>query len=153
MTEMGRIKLFPRPPREPEDVIRGIRRALLTSEHDSLAEAMLADLADVIPVVGDVANAARVSDSLERKDERRDIRTAMQFIDAVVGVIPGIGDIADILTPTNTLYYIGSRILPPPEKFLPKIPLPPLPEPPEIPLPKVPVPPSPMSLFSRRLRR
>lgn len=147
---MSSIRLLPPAPKSPEDIVRGVRRALLTSEHDSLGEALLADIVDVIPVVGDLANAARVSDSMQREDENKDIRTAMQFIDAVVGVIPGIGDIADVLTPTNTLYYIGSKILPPPEKLLPKVPLPPLPEPPEIPVPKLPTPAFPS--LTRRLR-
>jgi len=78
-------------------------RILASSKHESLAEAVLADLIDAIPIIGDLTNLLRVMDAYERKD---DLVLALQTGDLLGGFPPGIGEIFDILSPTNTIAYI-----------------------------------------------
>ncbi|MCD6199449.1 MAG: hypothetical protein J7K15_12925 [Deltaproteobacteria bacterium] len=78
-------------------------RILTSSKHDSLAEAILADLIDALPIIGDITNLLRVMDAIERKD---DLVLALQAGDLLGGLPPIIGEIFDILSPTNTIAYI-----------------------------------------------
>ena len=78
-------------------------KAPFATEHESLLEAILADLADMVPVVGEVAGVVRVLETLEKRD---DMRLALELGDLLAGFPPVIGDILDALTPTNTLLYL-----------------------------------------------
>lgn len=83
--------------------IDSIKRILFTTDHKNMIEAVMADLTDAIPLAGDITNAIRVADAM-KKD--RKIELAMQSIDFLGGLFPGLGDIFDIITPTNTLIYL-----------------------------------------------
>ena len=74
-----------------------------TTDHKTLFDAILADIFDFIPILGDVANEERVADAMRRGDK---VALKAQTIDLFLGVIPIIGDIADFITPTNTLLYL-----------------------------------------------
>ena len=78
-------------------------RILVSSTHDSLQEAVLADIVDFIPIAGDYANAMRVIDAAQKKEPTK---LALQTGDLIVGSIPIIGDLFDLLTPTNTVVFV-----------------------------------------------
>ena len=78
-------------------------RAAVSSTHESLEEAIAADIIDVIPVAGDAANALRVIDAAQQKDP---MRFGLQAGDYVIGLLPIIGTIGDLVTPTNTLVFV-----------------------------------------------
>ena len=86
-------------PKSLEDVIRSIA----TTEQRSIVEAVLNDILDAIPVVGEIAGLIRLADSIEKKDFTRAL---LEFGDLVLGFPPGIGDVSDILTPTNLIAYL-----------------------------------------------
>ena len=96
----------------------GLYRAAASSHHNNPLEAIAADALDLIPLVGDGFNAARIADA--RGDKRR---TITQSIDFAVGLIPVVGDIADIFLPVNTLNYFADR-LPDPMDMLKRLPIP-----------------------------
>ena len=83
-----------------------ILKAPLTTEHRSLVEAFLADLADAIPLVGEVAGLVRMMEAIEKEDAAR---AFLELGDLFFGFPPIIGDLLDILTPTNTLSYFMKR--------------------------------------------
>lgn len=78
-------------------------RAAVSTTHESLDEAIAADVIDVIPIAGDYANALRVVDAAQQKDP---LRFGLQTGDMILGAVPVIGFIGDLLTPTNTLVFI-----------------------------------------------
>lgn len=80
-----------------------IVKAPFVIDHESVLEAVLADLADLVPVVGDIAGLVRVLEALERKD---DLRLALELGDLVGGLPPAIGEVVDALTPTNLIIYL-----------------------------------------------
>jgi hypothetical protein len=84
-----------------------INKVFTSTKHDTLLEATLSDIVDAVPIVGDISNAIRVKDAIERQD---DLATAMQTIDTLAGLVPVYGDIVDILTPTNTVLYIFDKV-------------------------------------------
>jgi len=86
------------------DMLDKVWRVISSAEHEDLGEAVLADVVDVIPFIGDVANAMRVKDAIDRGVPEYIV--AAQIVDFLAGLPPGIGDILDILTPTNTLAYL-----------------------------------------------
>jgi hypothetical protein len=88
---------------EERVTLEGILKAPFTIEHRNAVEAVLADLADAIPVVGEVAGLVRMVQALEKKD---DFRLALEAGDLVLGFPPLIGDIMDLLTPTNLICYL-----------------------------------------------
>jgi len=45
-----------------------IERVLMTTEHRNLGEAVAADLFDLIPVLGDISNAARIFHAYSKRD-------------------------------------------------------------------------------------
>ena len=122
---------------------------LIEPAQSSLRNAILADLIDAVPVIGDASNIARVGrifqemETLDKGRERRGVRLEgiieasslrevvsavdkslksfghearefrrrrgpMQVFDAAIGLVPGLGAAADILTPTNTIGYLAS---------------------------------------------
>ena len=81
-----------------------LKRILFSAEHDSFAEVILADLVDVIPILGDLTNVMRVKDAMDKNLPDRTV--LLQLGDLVGGIIPVVGDIFDIITPTNTITYL-----------------------------------------------
>ncbi len=70
-------------------------------------EAIAGDIVDAIPVIGDITNAIRVMRDIENKDI---MDLVPQLIDLVGGAVPVIGDIFDLLTPTNTFGYLIKKL-------------------------------------------
>lgn len=81
-------------------------KAPFTTEHDSLLEAIVADLADAVPIIGEVAGIMRI---MEAKDKKDDLRLLLETGDLVAGLPPVIGEILDALTPTNTIIYLMKK--------------------------------------------
>lgn len=77
-----------------------IVKAPFVIDHESVLEAVLADL---VPVVGDIAGLVRVLEALERKD---DLRLALELGDLVGGLPPAVGEVVNALTPTNLIIYL-----------------------------------------------
>jgi hypothetical protein len=77
-----------------------------TIDHESIWEAILADLADVVPVIGELAGLVRIAQAYESKDY---LRLALETGDLLAGFPPLIGDILDLLTPTNLIYYLTKK--------------------------------------------
>ena len=80
-----------------------------TIEHESVWEAILADLADLVPVVGDIAGLVRMMQAYEKKDN---LRLALETGDFFAGLPPVIGEIANALTPTNLVCYLLKKYSP-----------------------------------------
>ena len=85
------------------EAIEEFLKSVTTTEQHTLVEAVLNDIIDTVPMVGEVAGAMRLADAIEKKD---DVRALMEAGDLLAGFPPGIGDILDILTPTNALSYL-----------------------------------------------
>ena len=100
---LPRVKLFEDIKNTVNDFVNTGDRILTTTYHRSLLEAMFADLFDVVPLLGDVGNEERVADALRRNDK---VALRAQSLDLFFGIVPVLGDIADLLTPTNTLLYL-----------------------------------------------
>ena len=94
-----------------EEISEGARRIwniVSAAQHDRIEDALLADLVDILPVIGDFANAARIRDAVENAPERV---VLTQAIDMIGGILPVAGDIFDIITPTNTInYFLRKKI-------------------------------------------
>jgi len=76
------------PPRED------IERVLLTTDHRNLGEALVADLFDLIPIIGDISNVARIAHAYSKRDY---FEVAAQF-----GDLPGPLN----LIPANMICYL-----------------------------------------------
>jgi len=98
------------------DIVPGLcperfRDALFESKQSTLGKAVLADLLDAVPIVGDVGNFYRVRHAAESGRERTR-RVTLQLIDMLFGILPDpVGGILDLLTPTNTITYLREEIL------------------------------------------
>ena len=68
-----------------------ISRVLFSSDHNSLNEAILADLVSALPVVGEIGDFFRAVDS------RTERQRVLQIFDLISGPLP---------TPTNTILYL-----------------------------------------------
>ena len=81
-----------------------VMRALLGQPAQSKNEAALHDVVDLIPIVGDGASFRRI---MTNKGNRLD-----QMVDAVIGAIPIIGDLADFFakSDTNIVQFEESKI-------------------------------------------
>lgn len=86
-----------------EDMLESIVRVFLFSDHKSIAEAIAADVVDMLPVVGEVCNLTRIVHSLAVGNY---YVTALQIIDLLVTIYPELGKVIDILLPANTVAYI-----------------------------------------------
>ena len=86
------------------EIFNKIWRIVSSAEHEDLGEATLADFFDALPLLGDVANAMRIKDAVDRRVPEYIV--VAQAIDFLAGLPPGIGTILDIITPTNTLTYL-----------------------------------------------
>lgn len=89
------------------------KRIFLSSTHKSLKEAVLADVVDIIPIAGDVGNAFRMIEAAKKGESTK---LVLQTGDFVIGLIPVIGAIGDLITPTNTLIFVLRK-----QKFMKKI--------------------------------
>jgi hypothetical protein len=88
-----------------------IRHILIGVKHSELKDAILADLFDVIPIVGDVSNISRAI------QEREKTHKARQIVDLFAGALPDpIGGAIDFLTPTNTIKYFSKGHLTPADR-------------------------------------
>jgi len=90
--ELGRLR---------EDARRLIK-APFTTEHKEYLEAFVADVVDVIPIVGEVAGLMRLLEAREKGDR---VRFAFELLDLVLGAPPIIGEIFDLIAPTNLYFY------------------------------------------------
>lgn len=70
-----------------------IDRVLFSSDHNSLNEAIIADLVSAIPIVGAVGDFFR---SVNANTERKRV---LQILDLITEPLP-------LITPTNTLLYL-----------------------------------------------
>lgn len=68
-----------------------IERVLFSSDHNSLHEAILADIVSALPVVGEIGDFFR---AVEAKSERKRV---LQIFDLISGPLP---------TPTNTILFL-----------------------------------------------
>ena len=90
-----------------KEISEKLKRIALTTEHEDILEAIIADLGDAIPIVGDIGNLFKTADALTKN---KPVATTLQAIDFVGGLFPGIGDIFDLLTPTNTIMFLEKDI-------------------------------------------
>ena len=107
------MDLLPKP-HMPEEARDKLSNILVGIEHKSFSQAAIADVVDVLPIVGDVSNAIRTSLETNEMAKNR------QKLDFMVGVLPPpIGDVLDVLTPTNTMNYclLHPPLMPPIRKF------------------------------------
>ena len=117
--KLPRIKAPPTPPKPPplpfmEDWdFDKFKRIIVEGSHDSLDEAVAADLFDVVPVAGDVGNLLRIFNVRDKKEltpEQQkfidNVRDKAQSIDLIAGSIPGAGAGWDLFTPTNTIIFL-----------------------------------------------
>lgn len=72
--------------------------------HTTLPQALIADLVDAIPILGEVSGVTRVrlSDSKQRR--------FLQGLDLAIDAVPVIGPIADVFLPANTLMFIDREV-------------------------------------------
>jgi len=97
-----------------EKMRNDLNRVLFTTQHKNLIEAMIADVVDTIPFLGDITEVERLADAKRLGD--KDAITA-HGIDVVFGeiadAIPVVGEFIDsfldALLPANTLLYLKRR--------------------------------------------
>lgn len=97
------------------DIGDKIIKVLTSPSHDDVVEAVLADLVDAVPFLGDLSNLMRVINAIANKED--DYVTALQIGDLLLSpifefvwtsstrMLPII-DLLDLITPTNTLTYL-----------------------------------------------
>ncbi len=86
-----------------------LRDVLFESKQSTFGRAVLADLVDIIPVVGDAANFFRVRHAGKQGIERQR-RVGRQALDLGLGSLPDpVGAVLDALTPTNTNTYLREQ--------------------------------------------
>ena len=91
-----------------------ISRVLFSTDHHSLFEAVVADLVDALPYVGDATESMRLADAKRRGDKDA---VVAHGTDLVVGnmfdIIPVAGELIDsaldLLLPSNMLLYLKRR--------------------------------------------
>ena len=112
-----------------DDMRKTTNRILFTTNHRSILEAMAADFVDVLPMVGDVTEAERLSDARRQRDEDAIVAHGTdslfgEMADAIPVAGEFIDSLLDALLPSNTLLYLKRRGLiewKPPLPPLPKI--------------------------------
>lgn len=98
-----------------DDVAAGapeeLRDILFESKQSTMGRAIVADVIDVIPLVGDFSNFFRVRHA-SREGITRQPRVGRQALDLALGSLPEpVGAVLDILTPTNTITYLREQRL------------------------------------------
>lgn len=76
-----------------------IKQILTGTEHDSIDDAIAADLISAFPIIGGITDFFRLLDSESRPQK------ALQAIDLITSPLPFV----DIITPTNTLIYLDKK--------------------------------------------
>ncbi|MHA1881435.1 MAG: hypothetical protein ACTSUO_00110 [Candidatus Thorarchaeota archaeon] len=94
---------------DPEEFYRTLHRVLTSSRFENIGEAMFADVIDVIPVLGDISNAMRIINARLEGDTGAFRRSFLQFVDFVGGILGPLGDVFDLITPTNIINYIADQ--------------------------------------------
>lgn len=130
---MPDAQLIKGPPRDPAEFLKRLNNVLWGGIHEDLVDAVAADILDgvfgLIPIAGDAPGLVRTADILRQTNGDMKRTLAMiQGLDTIVGAVPVVGDIADILLPSNSVVHlIRSGVLPSAEKVLSpleKLPLP-----------------------------
>ena len=87
-------------------------RVATQTQHKDFREAAFADLFDVIPIVGDIANAARIANIKAAQVNTQMRKGVTQVFDFAVGAlpIPGVSEALDFLTPTNMLNHLADQL-------------------------------------------
>lgn len=80
-----------------------ILEAPWTIHHKNILQTFFADLADVVPVVGEVAGLYRILLALDEGDM---VRAITELGDLISGIPPVYGDILDLLSPTNLINHL-----------------------------------------------
>ena len=82
-----------------------LREILFESKQSTMGRAIVADLVDVIPILGDVSNLFRVRHA-GTQGETHPRRLPRQALDLLLGALPPpAGGVLDFLTPTNILTF------------------------------------------------
>lgn len=86
-----------------------LRDILFEAKQSTMGRAIMADVIDVIPVVGDVSNFFRVRHAGKLGIDRPR-RVGRQTLDLALGALPEpVGGILDILTPTNSMAFLREQ--------------------------------------------
>lgn len=78
---------------------RRTRDILISTNHNTIEDAIAADLTSAVPIVGAITDFLRLLDSESRPQK------ALQALDMITSPLP----LSDIITPTNTLLYLDKR--------------------------------------------
>ena len=76
-----------------------LKKIFTGTEHESIEDAIAADLVSAVPIVGALSDFFRLIDSESRPQK------ALQALDLITSPIP----VVDAFTPTNTLIYLDKR--------------------------------------------
>lgn len=83
-----------------------ICRIFTRVEHEDIEEAIISDLIDAIPILGDISTFMRARNISE--DKYKELKLALLAFDFVTNLLP-FGDIFDLLVPANTLSFLISK--------------------------------------------
>lgn len=101
-------EIIGRPPRSVEDVESKIDRIMYSSQPDDYLEAVMMDVIDVIPFVGDGTGLSRLSDATKRGDTTR---KKLQALSAVSASLPfPFSVIWNAINPSNQIAYIIDKL-------------------------------------------
>ena len=75
------------------------KNILIGTEHNTIEDAIAADLVSALPIVGAMTDFFRLLDSESRPQK------ALQALDMIAEPVP----IINLITPTNTLVYLDKR--------------------------------------------
>jgi len=95
----------------PEVTPGELRDVLFESKQSSLPKAVVADVLDAVPILGDIGNFYRTrhAGTVGRERPRRLTR---QLVDTLVGILPDpVGGVLDLLLPMNTVTYLQEEVL------------------------------------------
>lgn len=118
------LKALFNPPDDINSLSQRMDGIAFGANHKTFFDAMLADLTDAgmgfIPIFGDLLQTPRVADALLTQDHKSNVdkyakiplkgpKVALQGLDTIIGIVPGIGDIADVFTIPNMVSFIGDK--------------------------------------------
>ena len=75
------------------------KKILVGTEHNTIEDAIAADLTSAVPIIGGITDFFRLLDSESRP------KKALQAIDMLSNPLP----FSDLVTPTNTLLYLDKK--------------------------------------------
>jgi hypothetical protein len=80
-------------------------QTVLGVDHKTISQAIVADIIDAIPLIGEVSSVSRIRQSEDSS------RRALQGVDLAVDVFPPpFGTIAELLLPANTIWFIEQEL-------------------------------------------